>query len=115
MENAFYIYHPNKLNRHDRNSLHRITISGSATACVYVCHSTGTGATHTSNTDHTPVLPISVDRKTTSIYRRAHTSAYDERLSAKIMGLTGAIVIALVVLAVISIDAIRIVVKFTSE
>jgi hypothetical protein len=47
---------------------------------------------------------LEVDKKTTNSYIRQHTSAVDDRISAKAIGSVGAAVIALSIILIILVD-----------
>ncbi|VDI16606.1 Hypothetical predicted protein, partial [Mytilus galloprovincialis] len=60
-----------------------------------------------SNEMNAPKENYRIDKRQTSAYIRRHSSAYDSRLSSRIIGYTGAAVICTVVLVVISFDIIN--------
>ncbi|CAG2254167.1 unnamed protein product [Mytilus edulis] len=64
-----------------------------------------------SNEVNTPQENYRIDKRQTSAYIRRHSSAYDGRLSSRIIGYTGAAVICTIVLIVISFDIINLMKK----
>ncbi|CAC5419677.1 unnamed protein product [Mytilus coruscus] len=60
-----------------------------------------------SNEMNSPKENYRIDKRQTSSYIRRHSSAYDGRLSSRIIGYTGAAVICAVVLIVVSFDIIN--------